>query len=173
MFTSLVLTKGFPPLSSTRFWGMSISGVLAHSKQIQFFLLLLFRTATLAVTLDAVLPVQVFGVLSKAFLSYEKLEKQEQICHKQEVTTTPNYLPSMTNISRWSGFGNMPCPSWSRQIRRAHAANLRLQAHAALLRKTRLSFIFCSCYHGPQLQRAQLLRLVCGQHSMIQCFKTP
>ena len=95
MFTSLVLTKGFPPLSSTRFWGMSISGVLAHSKQVQFFLLLLFRTATLAVTLDAVLPVQVFGVLSKAFLSYEKLEKQEQICHKQEVTTTPNYLPSM------------------------------------------------------------------------------
>ena len=44
-----------------------------------------FRTATLAVTLDAVLPVQVLGVLSKAFLSYEKLEKQEQICHKQEV----------------------------------------------------------------------------------------
>ena len=49
-----------------------------------------FRTATLAVTLDAVLPVQVLGVLSKAFLSYEKLEKQEQICHKQEVVTNPN-----------------------------------------------------------------------------------
>ena len=50
-----------------------------------------FRTATLSVTLDAVLPVQVLGVLSKAFLSYEKLEKQEQICHKQEVTSTnPN-----------------------------------------------------------------------------------
>ena len=41
----------------------------------------------MAVTLDAVVPVQVFGVLSKAFLSYEKLEKQEQICHKHEVTT--------------------------------------------------------------------------------------
>ena len=49
--------------------------------------MLFFRTATLSVTLDAVLPVQVLGVLSKAFLSYEKLEKQEQICRKHEVPT--------------------------------------------------------------------------------------
>ena len=46
-----------------------------------------FRTASLSATLEAVLPIQVLGVLSKAFLSYEKLEKQEQICHKHEVTT--------------------------------------------------------------------------------------
>ena len=87
MCTSLELTKGFPLLSSTHFWGMRISGMYVGSFETGTNYAF-FRTATLSVTLDAVLPVQVLGVLSKAFLSYEKLEKQEQICHKQEVNST-------------------------------------------------------------------------------------
>ena len=46
----------------------------------------------MALALDQVLPVQVVREVSKAFLSYEKLEKQEQNCHKQEVIKTKKYF---------------------------------------------------------------------------------
>ena len=46
----------------------------------------------MALALDEVLPVQVVREVSKAFLSYEKLEKQEQNCHKQEVIKTRKYF---------------------------------------------------------------------------------
>jgi len=73
-----------------------------------------FRTATLAVTLDAVLPVQVLGVLSKAFLSYEKLEKQEQICHKQEVVWFWKYAMSLLEQTNQTSTCSHLLPAGSR-----------------------------------------------------------
>ena len=68
------------------FWAMSISGLETGSLATIFSFFV--RTAPLALALDEVLPVQVVREVSKAFLSYEKLEKQEQNCHKQEVIKT-------------------------------------------------------------------------------------
>ena len=59
----------------------------------------------MALALDEVLPVQVVREVSKAFLSYEKLEKQEQNCHKQEVIKTKKYFQD--SILIWTLTGGL------------------------------------------------------------------